>query len=927
MYWGMPSHSRRGFLSGTALTLTALTGVLDIDRRLDPSRSTETSLPSDLEGALEPVPATDAVDLNYRTMIVQAVDGTDEDLLPNEAQAAIESLDVSPTDVSLLVSVFPTEFDRRLGVATGEFDALVDGDAGERNDDWRIADTGEVGLATVDGRAAFAAGRNEDERVDTAETMAAAATGDVDRFLDDAPATVPAFDALDDHDTILFVPDPADAGYPPVAGDGLRALAAGFEVHPAKLEERAENTYLLFPESDATLNEETIRSVVEAVEPGVVLETDVSRAGETVRVDVLVEAPPEYDREAAPDARIRPDFDRETTTLTFEHVDGDAIPADDLELWVDGELADPQPADEFDAFEPDDSLSVDTGPLGTAVLRWFDEAKNVHYVYASETVDRQAFELTHDFDSGAVEIEYVGQHRADPSKIRVTHRGEDGVRRIEDPFADAGDELTEGDAMVVEDVGVEESVSLELDVPSVPGVHRRPLATLRVSPPRIHLHDHPKKGLIARYYGDEERDAEAFRLFADGDPADVQFADEIDTLSEGDSVRLGEFPIGTKLRVEWLESDDPVVVAEHVVAPQTRAAMEYDEEAGTVRIEHAEGEALPAEALELRIDMEPAETQPADVLDEFGPGDEFTVEVPPLAEVELVWIADEGDAERWLGGTTTARDAIEARYDPDDETMELTYVGERPADPERLHVQRHGPSARDAETETTFAEEYDELTAGDAVEIDAAIGDRVAVMVRTETENTTAMRSVAHFSTEPRRAFVFRAENGTIDATYVDRVKRDADEFRLLVDGEPADRQPADVHEVLERETTVGLGEFPTGTTLTAEWTPPADPSTVGEHVVPPEATFDVDYDADEEELTVTHAGGDPIDTEDLSVVAYPAIRRPTAWTEASEVDAEGEVAEGDAATFEVDEPPRMIVVLFRKNETLHREEMADPAS
>ncbi|MFT4891021.1 MAG: hypothetical protein ACI9YT_001943 [Halobacteriales archaeon] len=917
----MPSHSRRSFLSGTALTLTALTGVLDAGRHLDPPRPTRYSLPSDLESLLEPLPSADAVDVDYRTIVLQDVDGDDASDLPSEARRAVESLDVSSADLSKLVSVYPGDYRRRLGVAAGDFDALADDDGDDRDGGWRITDTGDVGIATVEGRAAFAAGRTADDRIDTAETMAAAATGDVDRFLDDALAAGQAIEALADFDTILFVPDPAGTGYPPVGGDRLQALGAGFEVHPRELEGTAENEYLLFPASDATLDEERARSVVESVDPGVVVEADVSRSGNAVRVEAVVEAAPEYDREAAPDAQIRTTFDRETTTLTFDHEGGEPVPATELELWVDGEIADSQPADEFRAFEPGDSLTVDTGPLGTAVLRWFDEAENVHYVYASETVDREAFEMTHDFESDAVEITYVGRHPADPAKLTVSHRSDDEFRRIEDPFADAGDTLEEGDSMVVENVGVEESVRVELDVPSVPGVHRSPLARLHVSPPRIHLRNHPEKGLIARYYDGRERDADEFRLFADDEPTDVQFADETDTLSEGDAIPLGEFPIGTTLRVEWLEPDDPVVVTEHVVAPQTRVSMEYDEDEGTVRIEHRQGEALPPEDLELRIDMAPADVQPADTLEEFGPGDAFTVEVPPLANVELVWVSDE--SERHLGGTMTARDAIEARYDPDRETMELTYVGEQAADPERLHVSHGDAPPRTDDAEKVFAREYDELSTGDAVEVDAEIGDRVVISVRSESENATAVRSVAHFSTKPRRGFVFREQDGTIEAVYADRVKRDADEFRLLVDGEPADRQPADVHDTLEREATVELGEFPAGTTLAAEWTPLPDSSTLAEHVVAPEATFDVNYDADDGEIEVVHAGGDAIAPEDLSVVAPPAIPRPTPWEEASDADAGDEVSQGDTATFAVDESPRMVVVLFRENEVLHREELA----
>ncbi|AUX10825.1 hypothetical protein AArcSl_3219 [Halalkaliarchaeum desulfuricum] len=941
----MPSNTRRGFLGGSALTLTALAGLLEPHRTVpfDVDESSPESDPTDL---LEPLPSADVVDAEYRTVVVQTVDVDADDAadvdasdLPHETRVAIDALDVSPGKLTHLVSVFPGSYRRRLGVAAGEFDTLVD-DPDEEVNDWAVADADDVAIAAVEGHAAFAGGETTDDRLEAAVAMARAATGEADRFLEDNDEAETTIDAFGDYGTILFVPDPGGTGYPLTASGRLRALGGGFEAHPFDLEGTAEHEYLLFPVDGVDLEEEAIRRIIGDVDPGHVVESDITRPGGAVRVNAVVEAPPERDRDAAPDARVRTSFDRESTTLTFEHADGDAVPATELELWVDGERVDEQPEDELDAFEAGDTLSVTTGPVGTAVLRWFDEERNVQYVYASETVDREAFELEHDFEDRLVEISYVGVQDADPAKLAVTHRSDDGIRRIDEPFADAGEQIAAGDTFAVEDVGVEERVTLEVDVPSVPGVHRRPLGRLRVSPPRIHLHNHPEEGMIARYRDELERDAEEFRLLVDGEPADVQFADEVDTLARGEMVPLGEFPVGSHLTVEWHEPDDTVVVADTVVTPRVRASMEYDENEGTVRIEHSDGEAIPADDLELRIDMEPADIQPADEFEEFSSGDAFTVEVPAMARVELVWIHPE--REHRLGGTTTARDAIEATYDPESERMTLTYRGAQPVDPERIHVRHRGPSARGTDSETVFAEEYEELTSDDAVDIDAEIGDRITVSVRVESEKATTMRTVAHFATEPRRGFTFREADGEVTAVYTDRVVRDADEFRLLVDGNPADVQPDDVHDELEREATIELGTFPGGTTLSAEWTAPDKSREVGEHVIAPEVSFEAEYDSESEEITVIHTGGDPIDAGYLSVVAPPGIPQPIPWDRASDAD---QVAEGDEATFEVEaseedprsdsspapdsdstsdaEPLREIIVLFRNSRVLYREELA----
>jgi uncharacterized membrane protein YgcG len=455
-----------------------------------------------------------------------------------------------------------------------------------------------------------------------------------------------------------------------------------------------------------------------------------------------------------------------------------------------------------------------------------------------------------------------------------------------------------------------------LAVPDVAGIHARPLAHVRVAPPRLYLHGHPERGTVVRYHGSAARDADEFRLLVDGEPADTQLAEKTETLSRGDTVAVGEFPLGSELTVEWVAPEESMVVAEHVVTPRTYVSVTYDADEGTATFTHREGQSLPAEDLEVRIDGDATDTQPGDEFDAFGSGDEFTVDAPPFASVELVWVGE--DQESRVGGTTTGRDAIDASYDPDAEELELVYVGEQPADPERLHVRSHGQGGGEDGDSTPFAAAYDELTAGDSVTVDAGVDDRVALSVRIETENATSARSIAHYSMTPRHAFGFERDDGALIATYRDALDRDADEFRVLVDGEPVDEQPGDVHDTLTRETTIDLGDVPVGKTVTVEWTAPERAVEVREYTVAPSASFDVSYDAAEDALTVVHAGGDVVDADDLTVVAPPSIERPTDWT------GDGEVAAGDAATFEVTETPEVVYVVFRERELLDREQVDD---
>ncbi|OYR84750.1 hypothetical protein DJ71_08445, partial [Halorubrum sp. E3] len=412
------------------------------------------------------------------------------------------------------------------------------------------------------------------------------------------------------------------------------------------------------------------------IDPADPVEMDITRTEGVVLVDAVVEAPPEIDREASPDAHVRSQFDRAAGTVTFEHVEGEAVPADELEVWHDGEEVSDAVLD-GEEFAAGDEITVETGLIATVMLRWFDPDENVYDTYAREQVDREAFSVEYDMSAETLELTYEAERAADASSLRLVHRGEDGVRTVGEEFTDGT--LEPDDTARVTDVSIGDSVQLEFDVAQPMG--GASLVYYRARPPRVWIHSHAEEGTTVRYDGEESRPADAFVTLVDGEPTDKQFADEYDTLSGDEDLVLGELPLGSTVAVEWREPDEPVVIAEHEVVPNTRASIEYDPDAGEITVQHRGGRTLPASDLELQVGRTPADVQPADKLDEFGPDDSFTVEVPPLSRVRLVWTG--GDREHHIGGRTTARDAVAATYEADAEAMTIEYVGEQPADPER----------------------------------------------------------------------------------------------------------------------------------------------------------------------------------------------------------------------------------------------------
>ena len=964
----MVRPSRRRFLGGSALTLAALTGVLapetDAHRSARP-RDLDIDISGPLADAFLPLPAGDALSTTYATVIAERVDADTEDELSYRARCATDRLDIDADELAATVGIMPADRGTQLVTAAGSFDrldrgetiAVGEGGDGSNDDDpaeaettddlpagWRLLDDGETAFVTGNGVAAAATGSSHsprprgqsnssaedlsERRIEAARAAGRAAADEADRFAE-SPLGTAALPRLGGFDTVILVPDAAGGPFPLTVPDEVAAFAAGFETDPEGLREldgTAENAYVIRPDGDADgLDDEAVRRLVRTVDPADPVETDITRTDGVVLVDAVVEAPPELDHEASPDARVRSEFDRAAGTVTFEHVGGEAVPADELEVWHDGEEVSDAVLD-ADEFAAGDEITLETGLIATVALRWFDPDANVYDTYASERVDREAFAVDYDMREETLELTYEGERSADASDLRLVHRGEGAVRTVGEEFTDGT--LEPDDAVTVEDVSIGDSVQLTFDVEQPSGGGS--LVHYRARPPRVWIHSHAEDGTTVRYDGEESRPADAFVTLLDGEPTDAQFADEHDALSGDEELVLGELPLGSTVAVEWREPDEPVVVAEHEVVPNTRASIEYDPEAGEVTVRHRGGRTLPASELDLEAGRTPTDVQPADELDEFGPDDSFSAPVPPLSRVRLVWTG--GDRDHHLGGTTTARDAVAATYDADAEAMTIEYVGEQPADPERLRVSVSGtgaPRGREREQESAFAAEYDELTEGDTVTVDdVGLDDTVVVSVHTEFENGSATSSVAHFSAAPRRGFV--VDDGTggdsdgaeTTLRYVDEVRRDADAFEVLIDGDPAPDQPADETGRLTGGETLSLGTLSAGTTVAVEWTAGDETRTVTEHVIPPQATFEVTYEPSDDGdggdggvVTFTHVDGDSLDADRVDVVVEPATDGLRPWD--SDAD---EVAAGDETSVKIDTEPGVAVVVFDEREVLHRE-------
>lgn len=898
----MNEPSRRSFLSGSLVTIAGLAGYNVHETAAARQTAPTAALDDDVRTAFDLVPTESAVDADYRTIVLADVtEATATEDLTYQTRSVVDGIDaLEAADVSHIALARAAE-SGQFGSAVGSFDQLETGETLETDGDWRLAETGTVALASADSQIAFARG-DRDTRQAAVESAVAAARDETDSVIDASDRTTDAFDRLGSKRLVIFLPTGDEAPAP--VPETVDALAAGFQQPPTNIDGTVENEYLLY--GTENLKTDRVRRVVRRLEPVQVADLTLDRQDGVVHATVQAEEPPERDRDAAPDARL--ETERTETGLSVTHEEGESIPAEDLEVWVDGTRAATQPADEFEVFGSGDTLTVETDSLATVTVRWFDENEDVYYEYVQRLLGADAFETAYGVEANRLTITYTGDRPADPSKVTLRHASDTGSESTTDSFADVSGELTAGDSVTVPDVTTGDRISLRLDVPARPRGTQTTLVQFHARPPRAHVFQHDDSMVVA-YHDDTERDAEDFRILVDGEPAERQFSDDYSTLQGGDRLRIGEPAFGSTVTVEWTAPSEPVEIAQRSVVPRGEIQLRDMRADGQVELHYHEGDAIPADELALRVNDAPASVQPAEEYEQFEPGDSLTLEVPPFSVVELVWTGGRDDDHR-VDGAVIGRNAIEARYDPDQELIELVYVGDRPADPSRIDIRRgfrHPDQPQDGPT--AFEQSHETLTSGDSIRVENVDADeRFQVVLTTDGDY---YRPVLRFTPRPRWAFSFADRDGTLAATYQDEVVRDASSFRILVDGEPNTVQPADEYDRLDDGDELKLGSFPAGTEITVEWVVPDDPVEVRSHIVTPDADFTFDYDADAETVTIEHAGGETVAADSLAVMVHSSRsrRRPDAWG-----DAYTEVSEGDAITLDLssDDPSgRFYVVVF----------------
>lgn len=329
------------------------------------------------------------------------------------------------------------------------------------------------------------------------------------------------------------------------------------------------------------------------------------------------------------------------------------------------------------------------------------------------------------------------------------------------------------------------------------------------------------------------------------------------------------------------------------------------------RIEQTGSEEVSPENLELRVDEEPVEPPWGDRTTPIEPGEQFAVDFDPFSFVQIYWLDPDRDGvEQPLAQDVVASDdPFSGEFDEEAGELTVTYTGDPAVDADRFELSRFDSQAGNAGDETPLSEFVGgTLTSGDSVTVtDLGYGDGVIVSIAVEGEQFGLTQSVFSYFVDPPGQFEFEFADGRLTVTYRGE-DRPADEYRLRRGDEGTDRQFADAYDQLTDGDSIEL-DAELGDNFQVQWTGNDEPVVVEWYTAAPDVELAVAYDAEADEIEITHAGGETLDADSLGLRTYPQTAvEENPW--AAEYDT---VSEGDAVVVSVDgeETPDYVNILF----------------
>lgn len=757
-----------------------------------PATSTATQTPeptSDgrpFEAVLETIPQTIGEKRVQQLQLFEPLPA-DAEQSPSSVRGGIaDSLGLEPAQIDhAAVALYPGEYAAMFSVV-GEFDA----------EEPTVPDGGpsETEVHREDGVFLGASRQEGGSWTEAIEAAEAAMADDVTTVADDENVRQ-VLEPLGGVGRITVVPEypPETSAYGTPAGieaENLSTVAIG---RRRVGEDTVEATIVTLFDEKSAVDEAVLQQVVEqttqADEADASVKQDGRRLVGTTTFEVRTGGPAD-----GPDTYFHVSFDDETGEIVVRHAGGEELPTETLSVSVGDETVDA--SWDRDTVSEGDVLRIEGRPFSPVVVEWTDpEDGETTVISSSAATPRDAFEGSFDPDADTVTFRYTATHTAptDTLELQIHEIGTNGPTD-EDTRSLSMDELSTGDEIVVEDVQYGKRVLLWTSVETAHGSRGSSVAHVSTRPPGRFTFDQDTDEMV--YVGEQAQPASHYRITVDGEPASTQFADEYETLSEDDAIGVSA-ETGQTIVVEWVGEDGPIEVHSRRVRPDVSFDLTRNSEA--FQVVYTGSQSVDADEYAVRTGMDDQQISFADEFDTLTDGDAISLDPADVRyHVGVRWVG--GDEPLNVFGESIHQLA-RFEFGSDGDQRTLTFVGEGEWPAEEFAVQIGGESVG-----TDFASEYDTITAGDSIPIDAATGTNVAV------EWTVPENPIGLFSKQvhPPFDFDFEYDEEADELTVVSAAGEpiDASELTITVyaPGESTERSAwSDTAETVENGDSVTI--------------------------------------------------------------------------------------------------------------------------
>lgn len=364
--------------------------------------------------------------------------------------------------------------------------------------------------------------------------------------------------------------------------------------------------------------------------------------------------------------------------------------------------------------------------------------------------------------------------------------------------------------------------------------------------------------------------------------------------------------------VELRETDQVVVVegSRPYVPPEERPETAgvprfdgYDEQSGEILFRFDQGEQVPADRYELEIEDEVYEGDWTRGQDEIGEGDVVAIDagaIEPGDDFSITYESPNGGYSSGSGTSALRQLPFDVDFDPDARTAAITYGDGPPLPADQVSVVV-------SDGERTVHPWDSELTEGDAATVTDLPMDAHLTIEYERSDGEQVRIGGGTLDAPGQFSFDYDGQRERLTITYPDldadladastRRRRhvpeqeplDAGRYEITLDGDSTDRQWGDAGAEITPGDSLTLGDVPIDTEVAVVWlSESGERYDVDGFYTVPTVEFAFEYDTDSDELTVHHAGGQPVDPSGLAIRFHHPEERTDDW------DTDGPFAEGD---------------------------------